>query len=60
MNQILGKKTRKTINNFKYKEIMYEILSNSEKYSRRKYVINYHKCILYPGIVDDNTQYRII
>ena len=46
--------------NYIFEGIMYEILSEPNKYRRRKHVTNYHKCILYPGIVNDNTQYRII
>lgn len=46
--------------NYIFERIMYEILSEPNKYRRRKHVTNYHKCILYPGIVNDNTQYRII
>lgn len=46
--------------NYIFEGIMYEILSNPDKYRRRKHVNKYYKCILYPGIVDDNTQYRIM
>ena len=46
--------------NYIFDRIMYEVLSNPEKYRRRRHITTYHKCILYPGIVNDNTMYKII
>lgn len=42
--------------NYCFENIMYEILSNPDKYQKRT---TYRKCRLYLGIVDDNTEYRI-
>ena len=45
--------------NYIFEGIMYEILSDLEKYGRRKRVKFYRKCFLCKGIIDDNTKYII-
>ena len=43
--------------NYIFERIMYEVLSNLEKYDKRRRIKTYRKCILCKGIVDDNTRY---
>ena len=44
--------------NYIFEGIMYEVLSNPEKYQKSEQYA-YKHCNLYLGIVDDNTQYEI-
>ena len=43
--------------NYIFERIMYEVLSNLEKYDKRRRIKTYRKCILCKGIVDENTRY---
>ena len=45
--------------NYMFEGIMYEVLSNPDKYQRREHISSYRKCTLFLDIVDDNTRYEI-
>lgn len=45
--------------NYVFDKIVYEVLSNPNKYPERDHVAEYKQCELSLGIVDDNTQYTI-
>lgn len=45
--------------NYIFDRIIYEVLSNPDKYPKRKHITKYKQCRLSLDIVNDNTQYTI-
>ena len=45
--------------NYIFEQIIYEVLSNPDKYPKQKHITNYKRCRLSLNIVNDNTQYTI-